>query len=156
MESTIYKPEETLCHHRGRLPHGRRSLGTLELQAGPPAAIWRGGDVVGPAALRHPSRTTDPRADSRYPAAPGARLGALTSKAGMSFRFTGMMLATLGSIKDSDRRLAVARGGGPYRSDAPIGVERGPGKLRVSGGVCLERDWVRLRAKPECPLDSGV
>jgi len=29
----------------------------LERLAGPPAAIWRGRDVVGPTALRHPSRT---------------------------------------------------------------------------------------------------
>jgi hypothetical protein len=32
---------------------------------------------------------------------PGARGGALTSKAGMSFRFMGIMLATPPSIKDS-------------------------------------------------------
>src|SRR5271157_1426735 len=39
---------------------------------------------------------------------PGAWLGAFASKAGMSFRFMGIMLATPPSIKDSGCGLAVA------------------------------------------------
>jgi hypothetical protein len=42
---------------------------------------------------------------------PGARLGGLTSKAGMSFSFMEIMLATLRSVKDSDCGLAAGRPG---------------------------------------------
>jgi hypothetical protein len=42
---------------------------------------------------------------------PGARLGVLTSKAGMSFSFMGIMLASARSIKDSDCGLTAGRPG---------------------------------------------
>ena len=123
VESTTYKMEETPCHHQGRLPKGRHSLGALERRVGPPAAMWRDQDVVGPTALRHPSGRTGARQTPGIQRrVPGARLGALTNKAGMSFRFRGMMLATPGSIKDSHRRLARASRAGALAAAARHGA----------------------------------
>jgi hypothetical protein len=50
------------------------------------------------------------RSDCGCGMVPGAKGGALTSKAGMSFRFMGIMLATPPSIKDSDRGRAAEVG----------------------------------------------
>jgi hypothetical protein len=49
------------------------------------------------------------RSDSGCGVVPGTRLGALTSKAGMSFSIMGFVLATARSIKDSDCARAVDR-----------------------------------------------
>jgi hypothetical protein len=66
-------------------------------------------------------RTVPGRADGIAAAAwLGARLGALTSKAGMSFSFMGIMLATPPSIKDSDCRPAAADRAGALGAVAPL------------------------------------
>ena len=96
--------EEATCHHQGQLLHGRRRLGA------PGAASWAAGrDLAGPGRGR-PYRFEAPIPDQMRPGptpgiqrrVPGARLRALTNKAGMCFRFSGMMLATPLSIKDLD------------------------------------------------------
>ena len=69
VESTTYKMEETPCHHQGRLPKGRHSLGALERRVGPPAAMWRGPRRGRPYRFEPPIRTNGGQADSRYPAA---------------------------------------------------------------------------------------
>jgi hypothetical protein len=51
---------------------------------------------------------------------PVAKLGALTTKAGISFSFRGIMLAGTPSIKDSDCALATADWAGPQSGTAPL------------------------------------
>ena len=63
--------------------------------------------------------------NSGYDAVTGARLGGLTNKAGMSFSFMRMMLATARSIQDSTltMKMRVA----PWSARARYRISRAPG-----------------------------
>jgi hypothetical protein len=85
-----------------RLPEGLLRAGD---QDGEPLYRWFGAEIT--ATFGTGRRGEERRADQiAAAAAPGARLGGLTSKAGMSFSFMGIMLTTPPSIKDSDGGLA--------------------------------------------------
>jgi hypothetical protein len=64
---------------------------------------------------------------------PGARLGALTNKAGMSFSFMGIMLATARSIKDSDGGLEAT-------------AEVVPSRLKVGGDETQNHEHAEERS----------
>ncbi len=118
---TLNAPQARRLHRRldGKAPPGGRSGGRGPVFQFP----WKTGTAGSAGKYRHlwdgqaVARNGGPGA-GRYPAGRiqnggrgvvlGARLGALTSKAGMSFSFMGIMLATARSIKDSGCGLEAA------------------------------------------------